>query len=427
MHCVIRLVTRLLSGALVPAALALSSPGRAAAPPAPDPAAPDPPKKSSFATVFKQPSGRNGYEELVYAGDLLHTCPVWQQFAAESDPPLSRIREVLLDRKVAQALRLVRQGLQKPVKSPREQLNFETTIPEWKGLRDLGRLLGAQEEALFADGRVAEAMGQARLGMRVGQVVQLDTLTAMAAGDRIGADCTRPIGEHLQQLSARDVETLHQLCLEWLRQPGSEQRVLEAERRTVLMTLEKFRSRSVSKPAPITPLDPDEDEETRRARQLASELREVLTSAPAVRDQFFAETGKQIDGYYQQLQTEFRRPYWERRYPEFPREGSLPARFAATLISNPSGVGEIQARCEARMRLLACHAAVLRYCWEHHKAPATLTELNLGDLAIDPFTGKVLEYRPMGRRYRLVSAGPETPENPNAVGGRLPFTVTPDD
>jgi hypothetical protein len=425
MHRTIGLVAVLLFSGLLLAAVPLSSLPSTAAPPIPDP--PPMPKKSAFEVVIKQPTGQNGYEELVYAGDLLCSCPSWQRFAAITDPPLSRTREVLLDRKVVQALRLVRQGLQKPVSSPRKQLTFESTMREWPGIRALGRLLAAQEEVFFADGRIAEALGNARLGMRLGQVVQMDSRLAMSTGERIGMDCTRPLGEHLEQLSTRDVETLYQLCLEWLRQPSPELRVLDAERRAALGTLEELRGRRVSKASPDPQPDPDEDEEFRRSWQVAIEVRQVLASGPAVRDQFFAETARQIDGYYQQLQAEFRRPFWERHYPDFPQEGPLPVRFAATMVSSPSGLGEIHTRGLARMRLLACHAAVLRYRWEHRKAPATLAELNLGELAIDPFTGKVLEYRAMGRRYHLVSAGPEAPDHPNAVGGRLPFSVTPDD
>ena len=60
---------------------------------------------------------------------------------------------------------------------------------------------------------------------------------------------------------------------------------------------------------------------------------------------------------------------------------------------------------EARLRLLAIHAAILRYRWERDQVPASLADLNLGDLAIDPFTGQPLTYEPLGRKYRLASAG----------------------
>jgi hypothetical protein len=93
-----------------------------------------------------------------------------------------------------------------------------------------------------------------------------------------------------------------------------------------------------------------------------------------------------------------------------------------------TGVGTAYAREQARVRLLACHAAVLRYRWEHNQVPRTLAELRLGELATDPFTGQPLEYEGTGRRYRLVSVGPEAPaDDPKAIGGRVPVSIVPGD
>jgi hypothetical protein len=49
--------------------------------------------------------------------------------------------------------------------------------------------------------------------------------------------------------------------------------------------------------------------------------------------------------------------------------------------------------------------------------PASLAALNLGDLALDPFTGQPLKYEPVGRKYRLASAGD---------AGGSPVTLAPE-
>ena len=78
------------------------------------------------------------------------------------------------------------------------------------------------------------------------------------------------------------------------------------------------------------------------------------------------------------------------------------------------------------MRLLACHAAILRYRWEYERVPPNLEALNLGDLALDPFTGQLLSYEPKVRSYRLVSVGPlADADDPDAEDGRRPVSVTP--
>ncbi len=65
--------------------------------------------------------------------------------------------------------------------------------------------------------------------------------------------------------------------------------------------------------------------------------------------------------------------------------------------------------------------------WEHLAVPAALAELRLGDLAVDRFTGALFQYEARGARYRLSSVGAPTTENdPQAVNGRRPVTITPD-
>jgi hypothetical protein len=65
---------------------------------------------------------------------------------------------------------------------------------------------------------------------------------------------------------------------------------------------------------------------------------------------------------------------------------------------------------QTRARLLACHAAVLRFRWEYERLPKTLEELRLGPLATDPYSGEPFRYDPRpdakGHPYRLASLGP---------------------
>jgi hypothetical protein len=96
------------------------------------------------------------------------------------------------------------------------------------------------------------------------------------------------------------------------------------------------------------------------------------------------------------------------------------------LLPSTSAVNDGYAKDHARLRLLACHAAILRYRWEQDRLPPDLASLRLGELAIDPFTGQLLEYHQTGARsYSLVSGGaPTSSDNPRAVNGREPVSVT---
>jgi hypothetical protein len=390
-----------------------------------------PTKKGAFALVIPQVTGKNGYEELVLAGDLLDGSSRWKQLEQDPKATLATKRAVLADPQVTRALRLLHAGLQKPIGSPREKTTFDTLLPELSEFRALGRLLAVQQYVYCADGRMGEALHNARLGMRLGQVVQTDTLISGLVGVAISSRCIQELGVHLDQLSARDAERLYTICLEWLRQPTPERRMMEAEHRNVLSSLEELRPRGIDHLIDALGLDPkpkpDDDEAIHRSRQLAADLRALAGDAEGV-NRLFNDALKRLDEHYPSTLEQFKLPLWQRRHQSVAEDGSLAGRLAAVLVPPFNRVGDAYGRDQATVRLLACHAAILRYRWEHDRAPARLEVLRLGELAVDPFTGQPLEYQPQGRRYRLASVGPEAaPDNPRAVGGRVPLTIGPGD
>src|SRR5713101_5224144 len=129
------------------------------------------------------------------------------------------------------ALRLLQQGLAKPVISPRETVTSATVFPDLAGFRQMARLLDMCQYVALADGRVAGAIAALREGLRLGQVVQTDTLISGLVGIAIATIAIRPLGEHLEQLAARDCDLLYRVCLERLSQPPLLPQMMEMERR----------------------------------------------------------------------------------------------------------------------------------------------------------------------------------------------------
>ncbi|MFN3648679.1 MAG: hypothetical protein ACK47B_03780 [Armatimonadota bacterium] len=344
------------------------------------------------------PDAPNGYPELLSAAKLLEESR-WFREALQPGATLSQKRRAVADREVREALALLRRGLDRPVFPP-EPRTEEAALGELSSLRSLGRLVMLQQYVLLADGRVQDALHTARLGLRLGHAVKAQSLTGGLVGIGISSGGIREMGKHLAQLSVSDCRLLSQICAEWLAKPDPLPGMLEAEWQKV-------------------------------RRNLAEQQKMAAAAAPDTAAQaqaLFAGIEKEAEGVFQRLHAELRKPAWERKPLELPQGDSPGAAVAALLVPVVENAMEGFAREEAYVRLLAVHAAILSYRWEQNKLPAALAELNLGALALDPFSGQPFQYKTLNpRRYELLSAGPKAKaDDPNAVNGRVPLSVVPE-
>jgi len=377
------------------------------------------PPTSLFRKVISQPTGQNGYEDLVLAGDALQASRYYEE-SQKDDLSLAMKRQILADRSVVRALELVRRALQKPVSSPRTTLSYRTELPELQVFRALARVLVLQQYVLLADGRAPEAIGVARTCLRMGQVIQQDTLIHGLVGMAVGAICLQSLGKHLDQLSARDCTLLYNVCTEWLSQPNPQAQVLRSERHLNRVTLTEIRELMKQKgPRAVA-------EELGADDNALSQLQAIPTAPEAV-DALFTTVQKRLDEYYTRLDQELAKPSWERK-PVEQEASDLAGHVAGFFLPNYQAVDTRYIQEAARMRLLASHCAIRRFRWEHNRLPERLAVLNLGELAVDPFTGQTLQYETRGTRYTLTSVGAPAPaDDPKAVNGRLPVSITPAD
>jgi type II secretory pathway pseudopilin PulG len=135
---------------------------------------------------------------------------------------------------------------------------------------------------------------------------------------------------------------------------------------------------------------------------------------------------KSVDEFYNQLAVEVRKPSWQRAPLPAPKTDEQDPSSAIVALLVPALQQALDRHTQelATVQLLACHAAIRRYRWEHERLPASLPELEIGELIQDPFTGAPFKYQPMGTRYRLTSAGPRAKaDDPDAVDGRKPVSV----
>ena len=123
---------------------------------------------------------------------------------------------------------------------------------------------------------------------------------------------------------------------------------------------------------------------------------------------------KEYQQYYDQIFAEFEKPLWERKpvsanLKRLINQVIFPV-FDQSVLREQSSV--------ATLRLLACYAAIRRYHQQRGVYPPSLEALRpeLGEMIIDPFTGKPFVYRADPKRgFQLYSLG----ENRADDGGRL--------
>jgi hypothetical protein len=404
-------------------------------------AASAPPRQPTlFEQAIPRPTGRNGYEELVMAADQLAASRRYQEAGkaeAGAAPTLALKRRVLADSPVDRALSLLRKGLSKPVSFPRLPITNGTTFLEMSGFRDLARLLRMQTYVQLADGRVGQGLDSVELCLRLGEALQRDSLFSSLVGLAISAIGAAAAGARLEQLGASDCERLYRICLERLAAGDPLPRILEAERQIGKDELARIRSKGAGPleerliPPSIDPdtgeVGPGEPDE--EARRLIAEIRRT-TSSPGGLDALLSQIDRRLDGQYDRVLEMLKRPPWQRSWDGFDEnDPSLPGKLAADMGPPMSGTAsDAYTRAAERMRLLAVHAVIFHFRWEHDRLPTTLSSLDLGDLAVDLFSGQPLKYEVTGRRYRLWSIGAETiPEDPAAVDGRRLLSVIPGD
>ncbi|MBI3911543.1 MAG: hypothetical protein HY320_11505 [Armatimonadetes bacterium] len=377
------------------------------------------PKTPLLRQLFPELTGRNGYEEFVAAADLIDNEDRAIRAASQPSAMLAQKHALLADARCAQALYLLRRGLRKPIASPRESLSPETLFPEAGAFRDLARLLQVEQYVLLADGRTRDAIQSLRDGLRFGDAIQTDALISGLVGIACSTIILQQFGEHLDQLSATDCELLFNVCREWLAEPGPLHRVLRAEWRIGREALSHL-AKQLELPTDPPGGRPDEGTPEERLPRDFAEMARRRTA-------FLTElerAGHLYDDYFARLLQQLGRPAWERSLPDMGADDSASARLVETLSVPVQRTLDSYTRERALVQLLACHAAIRRYHWEFGRLPASLGELRLGDLAVDPFTGQPLHYVGRGREYDLSSVGPQVGEdNPNAVNGRLPVVL----
>lgn len=121
---------------------------------------------------------------------------------------------------------------------------------------------------------------------------------------------------------------------------------------------------------------------------------------------------KEYEEYYAQVRADFAQPMWKRTFaPPTIKRALNEFTTPHYRMANYKEQREV-----AQVRLLGCAVAIKLYRQRTGAYPNSLRELQLGDMLIDPFTGKPFVYRrDAARGFQLYSLG----QNKTDDGGRM--------
>lgn len=364
------------------------------------------PREQVFQRIFKKYVGDNGYEDLVLAADIAGRSRAFA-LAELSEPTLREMREATDDPNIDRALQMLHAALDKPIRLPRDlSTSDENTIyPEFAGFRRLARALSMKMQVQFADGRVSRAIETLKDGMRFSYLTQSEALISGLVGVAIDTIVLERFASHFDQMSVSDCAEIVALAQERLRQPAPLLVIFEHEHQIHLNILSACRSNPARLQEIVKmgmPEDAPESDSDLAAIELADYVNGHPTDLAALVDQ---ATGL-LNSYHQKIVSVLSKPPWERKeFPKLENRKTPAHRLCGLLLPF---MGSVEGRFEsdlARIHLLGVHAAIRRFQWEQNRLPASLADLKLPSLTVDPITGDPLVYRATGRSYTLHTAG----------------------
>ncbi len=352
-----------------------------------------------FQQVIPNPTGENGYEEFVMAAEMVTNSREFQMTQDVENGPITLKQKRAAVTANKKALDLLRFGLQKKSFQPRTEMTAATLLPEFAQFRNMARMLAMEQQVFLADGSLPLALDSLRDGLLFSHRFQSHILI----GGLVGLACTsiimRPISLHLEQLDYQHCNRLIEHVKTVLEEPSPELSLVEGEA--------KFADEELSDPKTLLENLPY------LAGPEEVSLRKAAEAGPEYFEQEAGRARLIARDYFATIRAELGKSIWERNIPAMSAAENDPLanQIAAMFLPAFTVAFSRFAESDARVRLLATHAGILAHRWWFGELPSSLDVLKLGDLAIDPFSGKPFVYKPSGWNYKLYSVGADKTDN----------------
>ena len=387
--------------------------------------APDEKPKPVFPQVFPNPTGGNGYEELMLAGDLARDSKILND-AMQPDATLTLKRRALEDGDVRRALALIQTAFLKPIRSPRDPAKntFDTVFfLDLAAIRNLARVFSMVEYVALADGKTGAALDAMDDCLRLARAIPAESIINALVFVAVDAIAVKLIAAHAAQLSLRDCERLELICDHWLRSTDSFASALAGERDMVSRLFGKGPQPDdllkIVNPDPANENAdaPDDADATPEEKALKARLRDH----PGDAKKLWQQAQESITAFYDNLIVEARKDAWERKPVDRPKTEPAVKALTDSVLPTIAQVLSKQDQGRANLHLLGTFAALQHYRWLHRHYPDALKELREPVLTQDPFTGELLIYKRDGDAYDLHSAGPLSAESKSRTPLYLPY------
>jgi hypothetical protein len=288
------------------------------------------------------------------------------------------------------------------------EYDWNWLFPEPAQFRRLARAESLVIRDALEGGREGEALTRAQALLRFGEQIRTEgVLIHYLAGSAVMRTGLEPLREHLPQIqSLRTLDAIISLARDAEQRHTPVRAALTQEYYFGLalyrgLTHGKLKFRDLEKSWGFTGF-------------YYSPVESLALYSGVVAPFVLKPSLKEYQQYYEQIFAEFEKPPWERKFvPANPKRLINQILFPVFEVAT-----EREQSGTATIRLLGCYAAVKRYYQQRGAYPPSLEALRpeLGEMIIDPFTGKPFVYRADPKRgFQLYSLG----ENRTDDGGRV--------
>jgi hypothetical protein len=357
------------------------------------------PKPPTFPVLFPNPTNNNAYEEWAQAGDLIRNNPKVGALSSNAEAPeltLAMKRRLLADPDVERALQLVRAGLQKPVFAPQTPAEGIKLTSILLSLLQLGYLLRVEQYVAFADGRVDKAIETLRSGLDFGHRIQFDSASGGVMGTEIVGILLEQFSQHLDQLSAYHCDEVRRLAEDFLGIESPAAHLIVLSRDSKLNLLDANRSDPQGFLAALDDVG-------------LAPVKAYLTAHPAAVNAVLDEAENRIKAMYNQALLNMRLPVAQRKPFADDNPTAPGAVLFRSMTSDPEKLLNRYTKEQTQLRMLAVHALIHHYRWDHNTLPKGLAELGIAGLVKDDLNGNDIVYAREGDRYTLLTQGPPQP------------------